>query len=313
MMFGSPYLTKEFNIRAIHKESGKMVGFLGGIHRDVSINGNIYKFGVPAWASVHYDHQKKGLATAMGVEIMKAAHEAGYDGGFSEFDMDDNGYKIFDAVFRQFDFETQTILTMKKFIVRAFDVKKLATVIKLKNIEQLALSFLQRIQKVSNPRVRKIQPDDFERVYELLQDHTERNEMAIVRDKDDFLWYIQQPGINCVVHEDENGLVDGFILAWKFYLAGLGNAIPFGWLDLVHIHRLSNKEATDLCRYLCVSCKGLGWYGLQTPYIPYFDSKPFKRAKFIFYPKVLSISTFNFKPHEVKIPKKVKSFYFDWR
>ena len=311
IMFGSPYQSKEYFVRAIHKESGQLVGFMGGIPRMVSVQGNIYKFGIPAWLAVHYEHQKKGIARALGMKMVEIGYSNGFHGGFVEFDMDDHGIDAFKSIFRNYDFETNTLLTMRKFIVRAFDVNKLSTVIKLKKIEKVALAFLQKVSKTKNPRVRKLHADDYERVYELLQDHVQRNEMAVLRDKDDFLWYLSQPGVNCVVHENAEGIVDGYILAWKFLLAGFGNAIPFGWLDLVHTHRLSIKEATDLCKYLCETSREMGWYGLQTPYIPYFDSKPFKRAKYIFYPKILSISTYNLK--QITIPKKVKSFYFDWR
>ncbi|MBN2157078.1 MAG: GNAT family N-acetyltransferase [Candidatus Lokiarchaeota archaeon] len=312
IMFGSPYQDKDLFIRAIHKETGDLVGFVGAIPRHLVYQGKEYKFGVPAWISVHYKHQKKGLARAMGIKLLEyGANTARYEGGFVEFDSEDHGLEAFDAVFRGYDYEINDILSMDKFVVRAFDVKKLSSVIKLQKIEKFGLRLLQKVQKVNNPLIRKSKPEDHERLYELLQDHIERNELSVIRDKEDFLWYLQQPGVNCVVHEDESGAVDGFIIAWKFQLAGFGNAINFGWLDCVHIHRLSSKDASDLCKYLCVVSKELGWEGLQTPYIPYFDPKPFKKAKFIFYPKKLIISSFKFRP--TPIPKNVKSFYFDWR
>jgi hypothetical protein len=182
---------------------------------------------------------------------------------------------------------------------------------KLAKIEKFALRLLQKVPKVNNGRIRKGIPDDFERIYELLEDHKERNELSVVRDKEDFLWYLQQPGVNVVVCENTLGIVDGFIIAWKFQLAGFGNVVDFGWMDAVHIHRLPLKDAKDLCKFLSLMAVEMGWSGLQSPYIPYFDPKPFKRAKFIFYPKKMMISSLRYKT--LPIPKKVKSFYFDWR
>ncbi len=84
-----------------------------------------------------------------------------------------------------------------------------------------------------------------------------------------------------MIHEGEDGLVDGFLLAWEFQLAGYGKAVPFGFLDLVHTYRLSFQNTVDLAWFLCVTSKARGWAGLQSPYIPYFNPKPFKNARFI--------------------------------
>jgi len=34
------------------------------------------------------------------------------------------------------------------------------------------------------------------------------------------------------------------------------------------------SEVKDMAKYICLQAKNRGWLGLQTPYIPYFDSKP---------------------------------------
>ncbi len=113
------------------------------------------------------------------------------------------------------------------------------------------------------------------------------------------------------IGKDDNGKVKGFMLAWEFILAGMGNRLPFGWLDMVHIHRLTTKEAGDLANYLCQTSEEHGWYGLQTPYIPYFDMKPLKDAKFFFFDKKINLDFFNM--NNVPIPEKVETVYFDWR
>ncbi|MHA1400870.1 MAG: hypothetical protein ACTSQE_11040 [Candidatus Heimdallarchaeaceae archaeon] len=94
-------------------------------------------------------------------------------------------------------------------------------------------------------------------------------------------------------------------------LAGFGNAIPFGWLDIVHIYNLNNKESRDLSVFFTSISKAKGWKGIQTPYIPYFRSKPLKKANFIFFPKKLSLDMLLLK--DVPVPEKVESIYFDWR
>ena len=115
-----------------------------------------------------------------------------------------------------------------------------------------------------------------------------------------------------VVHEDAAGTVDGFMTAWRMELAGYGNKEPFGWMDIIHTYNLSVPEATDLANFLCASAKAIGWQGLQTPFIPYFDPTPFKKAKFIFYPKRLWVNIYPLNP-TIELPDHVDSFYFDWR
>jgi hypothetical protein len=203
------------------------------------------------------------------------------------------------------------VQTIKKFLIRVFDAGRIANVVKLKGYEKFALRLLQGVPKTHNPRVRDFQPADADRMFELMHDHVERNELAVVRNREDFTWYIQQPGVNCVVHEGPDHQVDGFIVAWEMQLAGFGHLELCGWLDLVHTYRLSLPESVDLCKYMCEIAKARGWVGLQTPFIPYFDPAPFKKAKFIFFPKLLVVTIMSLV--DIPLPSTVKSFYFDWR
>jgi hypothetical protein len=247
----------------------------------------------------------------MGFKILEYGGIQGYDGAFVEFDLEDHGIDAWESIFRNNQYEIDELLKMKRFIVRVFDTKKLCTAVKMPGVVKLVLKLLEKIQKVDNPRIRKGTPEDHERIFELLDDYKERNELSVVRKKEDFLWYLKQPGVVTVVHQNDSREVDGFIIAWKFQLAGFGNVVDFGWMDGVHIHRLSMKDASDLCKFFSITANEMGWAGIQSPYLPYFNSKPFKKAKFIFYPKVMQINLLRYKP--TPIPRKVKSFYFDWR
>jgi hypothetical protein len=40
---------------------------------------------------------------------------------------------------------------------------------------------------------------------------------------------------------------------------------------------------------LALEARNRGWAGLQTPLIPYFDPRPFYRARFVPYPKKLVV------------------------
>lgn len=310
-MYGSPVMPKDIFVKAISKKTGEMVGFLGGIPRDLSYKGQIYKFAVPSWASVHSKHTRHGLAVKMGLKLLEIGKEKGFEGGIAFFEPEAHGIDAARSISRKTGIPMIDTLVIKKFIIRIFDIKRTSSVIKLKAYEKIGIGLMQNLKRINNPRIRKFQPSDAETMFELMKDHVEKNELSVVRNHDDFVWYVQQPGVNCVVHENENGKVDGFILAWKFDMAGFGKFVPFGWLDLVHTYRLAEKDSIDLCKYLCITSKELGWAGLQCPFIPYFDVQPFKKAKFIFFPKTLIIGLFPLK--ELPIPNKVNSFYFDWR
>ena len=191
----------------------------------------------------------------------------------------------------------------------------MAKVVQMKSIERFGLKLVQHSPKPinpPNPHVRIMIPEDGERLYELLADHVKKNTIAMVWDKDDFLWYINQPSVLTVVHENDAGQVDGYILAWKMMLAGKEGEVQFGWLDNVHIYNLSIKEAADLCRYLCVTAYTQGWAGIQNQYIPYFDHRPFRKAGFLLFPRMGFMNFYYFKERIFPEPLP-KSLYLDWR
>lgn len=311
MMYGAPSIDKNLFVRAIYIPTNEVVGFVGAIPRKLKVEDNTYKFAIPSWLCVHSKHQRKGLASAMGKKLFEIGKEADYDGGFSLFEPEQHGMDISQIVSKEVGIPTKRVVKTKKFVVRVFDAEKTANVVKVKWYEKLAFKYLERVKQVKNASVRKAEPRDSEKLYELLMEHVERNQLSIIPEKDDFLWLLKQPIVNCVVHEDENKLINGFMIAWEFNLAGFGNIYPYGWLDTIHIHRLNKKEAKDLANYLSWTSKERGWAGLQTPYIPYFDSKPLQRAKYVFFPKTLMLDMMLLK--DIYIPNEVESFYFDWR
>ncbi|MFX0101109.1 MAG: GNAT family N-acetyltransferase, partial [Candidatus Hodarchaeota archaeon] len=311
-LFGSPSIPRDNFCRVIHEATGQIVGFVGSIPRGLHYDGTIYKVTIPAWGTVHPDHQRKGLAVMMAKEFLKIGLETmEYDGGIPAFEAGAHGKGAAQKFTRESGMEMQELVRVNKFIIKILDMRKVTLVNKLKWYEKFGMKLFSGVKKVNNPRVRKMEPRDHDRLYELMDDHLKYNELSLVRDKEDFEWYLEHPVVNCVVHEDEHGVVDGFVVAWKFNLAGFGHIVPFGWLDLVHTYRLSTKEAADMFKYLCVTSKDLGWAGIQSPFIPYFNPGPLRKANFIFYPKVLTLGLF--KLSEMPIPNKVKSFYFDFR
>ncbi|MHA1818872.1 MAG: hypothetical protein ACTSVC_00250, partial [Promethearchaeota archaeon] len=52
ILFNSPYIPRNFFVRAVYKPTNKMVGFLGGIPRDVYYQGRVYKCGFPSFLAV---------------------------------------------------------------------------------------------------------------------------------------------------------------------------------------------------------------------------------------------------------------------
>lgn len=311
IMFGSPIIDRDFFVKAIYKPTNEIVGFLGAIPRKVRMNGKVVNYVIPSWAAVHHKHRRKGLAFQMGMKLREIGIEKDVDGGFSIHEPEQHGIDTSLAVARETHLSMVKFALIKQFIVRCFNAKAVSSVVRLKWYEKLAFRMLQGVPRYNNPHVRPYHPNDGEQMFQMMQDHIERNKVSLVRDHDDFLWYLNQPGVNCVVYEDPKGTIKGFILAWRMNLAGFGKWIPFGWLDLVHTYRLNTNEAKDLANYLCATSKERGWAGLQTPYIPYFEAKPFKRAKFIFYAKKMSIDLFNLK--NLEIPHNISHFYFDWR
>ncbi|MHA1442648.1 MAG: hypothetical protein ACTSPK_12430, partial [Candidatus Heimdallarchaeota archaeon] len=273
--------------------------------------GKIYKFAIPSWLCVHSSHQRKGLAKSMGKKLFEIGLARGYDGAFSMHEPEQHGIDVSSAVARDMNIPFQRVVTLTQFVIKAFDVNKVSSVVRLKWYEKLVFKMFQKYKIINSKHIRKHQEKDIPEMFEIIQEQVKRNQLSIVPELEDLKWMLKNPTVNCVVHEDDKGKVKGFMLAWEFLLAGMGNKLPFGWLDMVHIHRLTTKEASDLANYLCQTSEELGWYGLQTPYIPYFDMKPLKNAKFFFFGKKINLDLFNMK--NISIPEKVDSFYFDWR
>ena len=311
IMFGAPSANKELFVRAIDKTTNEVVGFLGSIPRKLSIEGKRYNFIIPAWLAVHWKHQKKGLAKAMGKKMLEIGLEAGYEGGFALHEPEQHGVDTSRAVAREMGFLLERLVRIKQFVIRIFDVEKVATVVKLRWFERFFFSFKQKVKAVKSSQVRIYESKDLDQIYKLIEKLVERDQISIVPDYQDVKWMLENPKVICAVHEDKQGKIDGFAIVWEFLLAGFGNKHPFGWLDAVHTYQLSVQEATELANFLCLAAKKRGWIGIQTPYIPYFDAKPFKKANFVFFRKKLNLDIFN--PKNIPLPKRVRSFYFDWR
>jgi hypothetical protein len=311
MMFGSPFLPKNFVVRAIDKHTGKIVGFLGGIPRFFYCNGKVYKTGIPTMLGVLPEYRQHHLAFRMSLELLEIGNRLDYDGGFAFYEPEEHGIDTGKAISRTKGLELRVLFNIRKFLIRVINVKKVSLVVKLKWYERLGLTLLQPIPKKKDPQIRIYKSSDGEQLFKLLDDFKERNQCAFIRDRDDFLWYLDQPGVNCVVHENTKGNIDGFLVAWRFLLAGFGNNVPFGWMDLVHIHRLSIDDAKNLAHYFALTAKEQGWMGMQMPCLPYFDPRIFQKAKYAFFAKKLLFVVFPRKP--IDLPPKIETFYFDWR
>jgi len=309
--FNTPITDPNLFVRVIHKPTNKIVGFLGNLPRNISMMGKVYKFVNPGWISVLPSHRRKGLATLMGRKFLELIIKEGYDGAFAVFEPEQHGKDIARIVTNENEMDQRTIFYTKKFIVRAFDEKKIAEVVKMKWFEKLAFKLMKGVKPVKNPSVRLSKEKDTEQIYNLLLEHIERNDIAVVHDKEYIKMLVNHRLFLCAIHEDDNGAIDGLIGAWEFLLSGFGKSYPFGWLDMVHTHKLSTRDAKDMCNFLCYSAKERGWMGIQTPYFPYFDAKPLKKAKFIFYGKRLFLDIAKLK--DIEIPDKIESIFFDWR
>lgn len=312
IVFGAPSVNPQLFVRAIEKKSKETVGFMGMIPRDLHYKNAVYKFAIPAWACVHYKHQRKGIAKLMGLKVLEIAKKEGYQGGFAIHEPVQHGIDTSKAVAREAEIKLNRMIEIEKFVIRVFDTKQLASVVRLKWYEKLFFHLIQRIKGKEEKllHVRESEEKDIDRMFELTKDHIKENDVSIVQNYADFKWLIKQPGVIRVVHENE-GEINGFLIAWEFNLAGFGNSIPFGWLDMIHTYNLTDQETKNLANLLCLIAKKKGWQGLQTPYIPYFKTEGFKSARFIFFAKRMTLDLFNLD--EVELPEKPKKVYFDWR
>jgi ribosomal protein S18 acetylase RimI-like enzyme len=328
-IFGSPYLENELIIRVMHQPSGAMVGFMGGLPRDLcfndkkntSIPSKHVRVIVPSWAAVHPDHKRKGIGSLMVSKFIEAVSERGYNYSYAIFEPEQNGIDLGNATAeRNSAVESIKWFHINWFIIRVFDIPAVKKVMKLKFYERWI------IRLISPPRtpapkamkngckIRLFKPEDKSRLFDLLDEYTKTKNAAIIKNRDDFNWYMDQPGIICCVHEDKSGTVNGFVLAWEFSFAGFGKTIPFGWLDLIHVDHLSKRSAANLIRFFNIQAKQKGWKGVQTPYIPYFPIKPFLGANYLTFPKKMIVQIFGLNNSDLSLFKKAPdSCFLDWR
>jgi hypothetical protein len=311
-MFCSPYNPyKDLFIRAIYKPTGETVGFMGSIPRKVKVKDKIYNCFIPSWQAVHWNHKRKGIAREIVIKMIEEGKKRNVDAAFALFEPEEHGINSAKSATQKINFPMVNIYKTNKFIIRVLDIKRTAGVIKLKWFEKLFLGAIQGVQKINNPNIRDYRKEDAEQIYDLMLDLNKRNDVAILHEKNDFEWYLNQPGINCVVHTDNAGKINGLMLAWKFHLSGFGNSTTFGWLDIIHLYKLTTKEAADLSKYLIRRSFERGWAGIQSPYIPYYNPEPLKKSRFVFFPKKLILSFF--LNTNITFPEKLDSLFFDWR
>ncbi len=192
LIFGSPHADAELFVRAVHLPSGKLVGFLGGIPRTLSVTGKVRRFAVPAWASVHWEHQRQGLALAMGRELLRAARERGYDGGIAMFEPEAHGIDTARAVMREASLELSELCVVKRFLIRVLECPRSGA--RSAPEPRRANRPPRAPTRSVSPKLsaRRARPEDHERLLELTRDHESRNDIAVVRERDDFLWYLSQ-------------------------------------------------------------------------------------------------------------------------
>lgn len=310
LIFNAPSEHKKLYVRTIHRPTNQIVGFLGLVPRNIAIKGEMHKCAIPAWLCVHPAHQKNGLAKKMAEKLLEAAKEVGYEGGYAVHEPEQHGIDVSKSVSKAHNITMRNIMTLNRFIIRIFDIKETAKVVKFAWYEKLALGLFQKIQKVEDNNIRLLTPDDAEEVHKLLLEYKSQLDIVIVPSVEEIKFLLANP-ITIALGYMKNNKIAGFVIAWEFFLAGFGHRVRFGWLDAIHTHYLTRREATNMFRKLCVISKDRGWMGLQTPYFPYFDVKPLKKANFIVFPKILTIDFFELT--DLNLPETISSCYLDWR
>ena len=112
--YGSPSIPRDFFVRAIYKPTGQVVGFLGGLPRDLLINGKTYKTGVPGCLAVHPDHRRKNLAVHMGLEMLNLGKDLGFEGGFGFFEPEARGVDTGKALAHLAGLPSRDVFTITK-------------------------------------------------------------------------------------------------------------------------------------------------------------------------------------------------------
>jgi GNAT superfamily N-acetyltransferase len=184
LIFGSPSIDKEMFVRVRYKPTNEIVGFLGAIYKDLSIDGKVYKVSLPAWLSVHTSHRKKGIATAMGIKLQELAIKRDYDAGVAFHEHGGHhGLEASKAIARVTNTPMTELSFMTQFIVRVYDVKTVIKVVNVKWYEKLFFRLKERIGKITSSQVRLYIPDDIDQIYELTQDLVKENQVAIVQNQ----------------------------------------------------------------------------------------------------------------------------------
>jgi ribosomal protein S18 acetylase RimI-like enzyme len=328
-LFGSPHLKDQLIIRVIHEPSGKIAGFMGGLPRDLCFNEKKndlkqrkqVRVMVPSWAAVHPDHKRKGVGSLMVSKFIEEISARGYAFSYAIFEPGQNGIDLGKATADRNSAVTSIKwFDIKWFIIRIFDIPAVKNVMKLKFYERVIIRLVSPPRTPSpkllknGHKIRLYKPEDKQRIFELLDEYASTKNVAIIKNREDLDWYMDQPGIICCVHEDHLGMVNGFVLAWEFNFAGFGNIIPFGWLDLINIDHLTQRSAADLIRFFNVQAKQAGWKGVQTPYIPYFPIKPFLGANYLTFPKKMIVQVFGLKYSDFSHFRTAPDTCFlDWR
>ncbi|GEM_PF-930460 len=328
-IFGSPYVEDQLIIRVLHQPSGALVGFMGGLPRDLCFNEKINNSSqskhvrviVPSWAAVHPDHKRKGVGSLMVSKFIEAVATREYTYSYAIFEPEQNGIDLGKATAdRNSAVRSIKWFNINWFIIRIFDIPAVRTVMKMKIYERWIIRLISP-PRTSSPKpmnngntVRLFKSQDKAKIFELLDEYTKTKNAAIIKSREDFNWYMDQPGIICCVHEDNSGTVNGFVLAWEFSFAGFGKIIPFGWLDLVNVDHLSKRSAANLIRFFNIQAKQKGWKGIQTPYIPYFPLKPFLAANYLTFPKKMIVQVFGLNNSDLSLFETAPGTCFlDWR
>ena len=136
-IFGAPSINRELFVRAIHKPTNEVVGFLGSITKNLTINGEIYKTAIPSWLAVKKEHQRNGIAKSLGKKMFESAREMGYEGGFAFHEPEQRGIDTSTAVARDLNIPLQNLSFMTQFVIRVFDPTATVKVIKVKWYEKL--------------------------------------------------------------------------------------------------------------------------------------------------------------------------------
>ena len=328
-IFGSPHLEDQLIIKVMHQPSETMVGFMGGLPRNLCFNDdkinslqkNHLRVMVPSWAAVHPDHKRKGIGSLMVSEFAKAVSELGYKYSYALFEPDQKGIDLGKAAAtRNSAIKSKTWFKINWFIIRVFDIPALRQVMKLKFYERWIIRLISPPRTIlpkpmkNGSKIRLFRPEDKPEIFDLLDEYRSTKNAAIIKNREDLYWYMDQPGIICCVHEDNEGKVNGFVLAWEFNFAGFGNKISFGWLDLINIDHLSGRSAANLIRFFNIKAKEKNWKGIQTPHIPYFSITPFLRAQYLTFPKKMIVQVFGFKNSDLSPFRATPDTCFlDWR